>query len=210
MSSRTPLPLPPITTLRRRAHTPPHAASLGLKLRLNEAAAANPLVPGTPKFVNELQAQRQKMMSQVKNSASRSSTLFEQSRILGLNPPNATMTAADRALKTAIERQRVNDTLRAEGVTQLPAYTPPTRPPPYVAQRSPSPVVTRRPTLDGQPPVKPLPAHLPEGRYTEPKNNRSTFTKVCNAISCGLFRSRRNRRGGRRTIRRRRQSRRSR
>ena len=210
MSSRTPLPLPPITTLRRRAHTPPHGASLGLKRRLNEAAAANPLVPGTPKFVKELEAQRQEVMASTASRAASAGHLIRLYRALGQLPPDVSYSAANNALNKLIERQRMNNTLSASGQKKLPAYTPPTRPTPFPAERSPSPVVTRRPTLDGQPPVKPLPAHLPEGRYTEPKNNRSTFTKVCNAISCGLFRSRRNRKGGRRTIRKRRQSRRSR
>ena len=53
------------------------------------------------------------------------------------------------------------------------------------------------------------PSHMSHlyNQFNTPKN--SPFTWICNKISCGLFRSRRNR-GGRRTIRKRRQSRRSR
>jgi len=194
--------LPPITKLRRRAHAPPHGASSTLRGVLRNAAAANPLVPGTPEFNKELEAQRQDVMDSTAKRAASAGHLIRLYGKLGQEPTEVAFGAANSALRSAIQRQRMNNTLGSD--VPLPPYTRPVGPAPYIPPRSHSPSTTRRPTL-GPGPSEP-PMH-PKKLTTPTKNNRSTFSKICNTISCGLFRSRRNRGGGRRTIRKRRQPR---
>lgn len=225
-------PLPPI---RARANMP----SVGTGYDQRKILGEKPLLqPGTKEYDEELLGQRQETMERIRQNAARSSEFLKLSSnqenpfnpIMTYSKPQTSKeikagkeptlvevhspaaTAVARAVSGLFERQYTNGLLRTSGLKTLPAHTRDKSPTPFPAERSPSPVVTRRPTLDGQPPVKPLPAHPPEGRYTLPETRESTFRWICNKISCGLFNSRRKRKGkgGRRTIRRRRQTQRSR
>jgi len=235
--NRARTPLPPI---RASANMPPVGASNALRANLGTRPLLQPGTKEySEELVRQGVANRHMMLNSAARSRSHFETNRElgidplkpistyykpqtpkeikeekEPELVEVPPP--TLTAAANALtyfgRLAITKKR----LERLGKT-LPPYEPPTPPAPYMAPRSSSPVVTSRKMLHYTPPavtnVAPTRLNqLPEGRYTPPETGESTFRWICNKISCGLFSSRRKRKGkgGRRTIRKRRQSRRSR
>lgn len=193
MSRRIP-PFPPITEIRRFKDIPPHGGSEYDILESNRRAAENPLVTGSPEFIEELHKKRPLLLDIIASRAGRSSSLFHNFREVGITNNKLPMAAADNALNSKIELKQIEDTLRRYGQTLRP-YRPPVAPARYSPPRFSSPHVTPRPSVHDSAPPKPSPI----------VNSRSTLSKLCNGVSCGLyskfFGSRRTPIGGRRTIR---------
>ena len=177
----------------------PQGTILDQRKNLNKKAAANPLQTGTPEYYAALNKLQQDATNRVANYATRASSAFKRGNT------NTGVGIGGLAINSSIQATLDKRILRNHGAPITP-YTPAKPPPPYIPPHSSSPVVTSRPTFESASAAPDRPPMHPPGPPPSIKNSRSTFAKICNTISCGLFRSRRKRRGGRRTIRKRRAS----
>jgi hypothetical protein len=185
----------------------PQGARQNQRDSLEKEAAANPLRPGTPAFYKALNNQQRAATGRVKNYSTRAL------KILNVGNTNTGVGIGRLAINSSIQGTAYRRALSKRRKT-ITAYEPPEPPAPYTLPPSTS-LYTSIPALTvdsdtpaaDKPPMHPTQVtHMPH-LYAPPNNSRSALARVCNGVTCGLyskfFGSRRNRRGGRRTIRRR-------
>ena len=171
-----------VPTIRRRAHTPPQAASMRMRNNLNAKAAANPLRPGSPNYYREAQAQQLAAAQQTASYAAGASRAFKRKNM------ESGFWHADKALGALVRADPLRRVLHAEDIPVTP-YQAPVAPAPY------NPVF---PTYSGAINLRPdnilaakkapasAPMHPPKNLSEKPVPERSTMAKVCSGLTCGL------------------------
>jgi len=155
---------PPI---RRRAHTPSHGAGASGIARLAANAAANPLLPGSPNYYREAQAQQLAAAQQTASYAAGASRAFERKNM------KSGFWHAGKALGALGEGDQFRGALRAGGIPVTP----------YQAPEAPAPHNPVFPPYSGPINLKPGTSVASAAAAAKP----SIGTQICNGISCGLY-----------------------
>jgi hypothetical protein len=176
----------------------PHGASRNQRLRLKRGAASYPLLVGTNEENKVLNKLQNAATHRVANYSTRSSRMFQYGQ------KDVGYDLADMALRAAIQGSRYRRTLRKRNKRLMP-YQVLAAPPPYTPVPSTSSYITPRPSFESAVsriiPMHPMHPPKPPSAVKE-----RTFAELCYGASCGLFGTRPPS-GGRRTIRKRRQTR---